>query len=191
MSPPELHRLLLGPIHRTGIDYMVTGGVAAIAYGEPRLTNDVDIVVRASAADAARFAAEFPSADYYVPPPEAMERELARPRHGHFNLIHNETGLRADVYVAGDDPLHAWALERRHAESMGGETVWFAPIEYVIVRKLEYFAQMGSPRHLRDIRAMIRVSGDMVDQNAVSQFVHARGLREAWKEAQQPDPERS
>jgi hypothetical protein len=39
--------------------------------------------------------------------------ELGRPRHGHFTIIHHDTGLGADVYVAGDDSLNAWAMERR------------------------------------------------------------------------------
>lgn len=189
MSPPDLYRLLLGPIQQAGIEYMVTGGVAAIAYGEPRLTNDVDIVVRGTARDADCLLAQFPSRDYYVPPEEAMKRELNRPRHGHFNIIHNETGLRADFYVAGDDPLHEWALERRHMETVAGDEIWFAPIEYVIVRKLEYYTQMGSPRHLRDIRAMIRVSGTLIDRDAVQRFVDAAGLQAAWEEAGRRDPD--
>jgi hypothetical protein len=183
MAPPDLHRLLLGPIHRTGIEYMVTGGVAAIAYGEPRLTNDVDIVIRGSPRDAEAVTAQFPQTDYYVPPLEVMEQELGRSRHGHFNLIHNESGLRADLYIAGDDPLHEWAFERRQAESIGSEQIWLAPIEYVIVRKLEYYSQMGSSRHLRDIRAMMRISGDLIDETAVRRFVEDRGLHAAWQEA--------
>jgi len=46
MHVPELHQRLIAPLAALGIPYMVTGGVAAIVYGEPRLTNDVDIVVR-------------------------------------------------------------------------------------------------------------------------------------------------
>ncbi|MEJ7809772.1 MAG: hypothetical protein WKG32_05070 [Gemmatimonadaceae bacterium] len=46
MTAPDLYRLILRPLHDTGIEYMVTGAVAAIAYGEPRMTNDVDVVVR-------------------------------------------------------------------------------------------------------------------------------------------------
>ena len=109
MAAPEIHRLLLRPLHSTGIAYMITGSVAAIAYGEPRMTNDVDLVLKFAPGDAAELAAAFPTADYYVPPPEVMEEERQRPRHGHFNIIHHETGLRADIYLAGDDPLHEWA----------------------------------------------------------------------------------
>ena len=36
----------LGLLHRGGVDFIVVGGVAGIAHGSPRLTNDLDIVYR-------------------------------------------------------------------------------------------------------------------------------------------------
>ena len=42
------------------VEWMVTGGVAAILYGEPRLTQDIDVVVVIGARDVARFADQFP-----------------------------------------------------------------------------------------------------------------------------------
>jgi hypothetical protein len=51
---------------------MVTGGLAAIIYGEPRLTNDVDIVLRLEPEDAERLLAGFPAPAYYAPPLETV-----------------------------------------------------------------------------------------------------------------------
>ena len=47
---------------------------------------------------------------------------------------------------------------------VGSEGEVLAPIEYVILRKLEYFRASGSDRHLRDVAMMLRISGDSVDQ---------------------------
>ena len=44
----EQHELLLfvvGCFEKLKIPYLVTGGIASIAYGEPRFTNDIDVVV--------------------------------------------------------------------------------------------------------------------------------------------------
>lgn len=41
--------LFVRRLNSLGIRYMVTGSVASIAYGEARLTHDVDIVVEISA----------------------------------------------------------------------------------------------------------------------------------------------
>ncbi len=180
MTTPDIYRLLLQPLHETGIEYMITGSVAAIAYGEPRMTNDVDVVVQLGDASPVRIHHAFPGDHYYVPPLDVLEQERRRPRFGHFNIIHNETALRADVYVAGDDPLHAWAFQRRSTESVAGGTVWFAPVEYVIIRKLEYYRQSGSDRHLRDIGGIVRISGDEIGMASLHELLTQRGLMELW-----------
>ncbi len=175
-----------GPLSRLGLPYMITGGAAAIVYGEPRLTNDLDIVLAMRSADAALVAAAFVADETYVPPVEVLEIEAARRTHGHFNVIHGPTSLRADVYIAGHDPLHAWGLARRRTLRIGELDVSIAPPEYVIVRKLEYAAQGGGDRHLRDIRRILDRRLAPIDDNAIDEFAAARGLRELWRSAHGP-----
>jgi hypothetical protein len=189
MATPEIHRLFLQPLHSSGIAYMITGSVAAIAYGEPRMTNDVDLILKFAPGSASELAAAFPTADYYVPPLEVMEEERQRPQHGHFNIIHHETGLRADIYLAGDDPLHEWAFARRETAPVGGEEIWFAPVEYVVIRKLEYFEQSGSDRHLRDIAGILRISGDRIDHESLARLIAERELKELWERASSMGPQ--
>ena len=45
MDPSELLRLVTGILEGLGLRYLVTGSTATIFYGEPRFTNDIDIVV--------------------------------------------------------------------------------------------------------------------------------------------------
>jgi hypothetical protein len=58
-----------------------------------------------------------------------------------------------------------------------------APPEYVIVRKLEYFREGGSEKHLRDIRGILAVSGELLDQAELLQWVARRGLMAEWEKA--------
>lgn len=167
---------------------MVTGAVAAIAYGEPRMTNDVDVVVRLEPDDPGTLILAFAAAEYYVPPLEVIEEERQRSRGGHFNIIHHESALRADIYLVGDDPLHEWAIARRRTALIGGEDIWFAPLEYVIVRKLEYFQQGGSDRHLRDIAGMLRVSGEQIDHRQLDRLIVERQLGAPWRRVSEPAP---
>lgn len=134
MQAPDLYTHFLRRLNATGIRYMITGGLAAIIYGEPRLTNDVDLVIALGPDEVDRLVSAFPAPAYYVPPAEVVRDEAARPRWGHFNLLHVDTALRADVYALGDDELGAWAMARRWAAPMAGETVAVAPIEYVILK---------------------------------------------------------
>lgn len=160
---------------------MITGSVATALYGEPRFTYDVDLVVIMERADIAKLVAAYPETEYYVPPVESLEEEVARPRQGQFNIIHHDSALKGDFYVVGDDPLHAWAMERRARQDLEGEVLWVAPIEYVILRKLEWYRDGSSSKHLDDIRAMLRVSGDRVDGAELQRWISRLGLDVEWR----------
>ena len=161
---------------------MATGAVAAILYGEPRLTNDIDLVVKLEPADIAKIHDAFSSPDFYVPPLEVMQAEADRPRDGHFNLIHIPSALKADVYPVGADPLHQWAMEERRSVEVSGRFIWVAPIEYVIVRKLEYLKAGGQDKHRADVAAMLRTSGDRIDREMLAQEVRRLRLEAEWAE---------
>ena len=183
-SAPSLVGLFVAPLNRGGIEYMVTGGLAAIMYGHPRLTLDVDLVIRLGAKSAGAFTALWSADEFYVPPVEVVAEESARVGAGHCNVIHSTTMLRADVYFAGNDELAAWALGRRVVRVVQGEAVQFAPIEYVILSKLRYFRDGGSDRHLRDIARMLEVSGSEVDRPTLDGWVGRLDLASEWEQAQ-------
>ena len=181
MHEPDLFLLFVRPLNRAGIRYVVTGSVAAIFYGEPRLTHDVDFVVFLSDADIDALAKLFPAADFYLPPLETISAETRREQRGHFNIIHFETGFKADLYLTGRDELNAWAFKSRRSVQLEGEPVVLAPAEYVIVRKLEYYREGGSEKHLRDIRSMLAVSGDQLDRPSLHDWIQRRGLETEWR----------
>ena len=82
MSAPDPFALLVAPLNASGVSYMVTGAHAAAMFGEPRFTNDLDVVMRIGRGEARRLHAVFPEPDYYIAPVETIEEEAARPRHG-------------------------------------------------------------------------------------------------------------
>ena len=53
-------RHLRDTCEQLGLTYLVVGSIAKIAYGEPRFTNDVDIVIDLPSYKIARFCAAFP-----------------------------------------------------------------------------------------------------------------------------------
>jgi hypothetical protein len=182
MPEPELFLLFVRPLNRAGIRYVVSGSVAAIFYGEPRLTHDVDFVVFLNATDVQRLIEVFPAKDFYLPPKEAMLAETAREQKGHFNLIHHDTGFKADLYPTGRDELNAWAFRGKRSIEFEGESVTLAPPEYVILRKLEYYREGHAEKHLRDIRAMLAVSGEQLDQSVLNEWIQRRGLETEWRQ---------
>jgi hypothetical protein len=95
-------------------------------------------------------------------------------------VIHSGSGFKADMYLAGRDELNAWGLRFKRAVQYEGETAILAPPEYVIVRKLEYYREGRSEKHLRDIRSMIAVSGDQLDKPALTDWIKRLGLEAEW-----------
>ncbi len=77
--------------------------------------------------------------------------------------------------------MEAWAFRFQRLVQFEGETVALAPPEYVIVRKLEYYREGGSEKHLRDLRSMLAVSGEQLDQLALQDWIQRRGLQAEWK----------
>lgn len=183
MPPPDLVATFLGPLNRTNVPYIVTGSVASTLYGEPRLTQDIDLVLRPTPEFAARLTAAFPATEYYVPPPEVLAEEAGRSTGGHFNLLHHETGLRADCYPAGAKPLNEWGLANRRRYLVADHEIWLAPIEYVILAKLEFFKTGGGDKHLADIAQMLRVSGESIDREQLGTWIERLGIGQEWTAA--------
>lgn len=189
MPPPDPDPLLVfvEPLERSGIPYMVTGSVAVLFYGEPRLTHDVDLVLHLKAAGIEAFLGLFPEERFYRPPAEVLRVELSRKNRAHFNLIEHRSGLKADCYPFVGDPLEAWGLQnRRRIELPGGPSLWLAPPEYVILRKLQFHAEGGSEKHLRDIEGML-ASGLALERKTIAREAAAFGLLKTWARLAGPE----
>lgn len=183
MEQAELFLVFTEPLDRSGFDYMATGSVASILYGVPRLTHDLDLVMVLPSQRVVELANCFPGERYYCPPLETLRVEAGRRQRGHFNLIHHETGYKADIYLFGQDPLHRWALgQRRRIPLPDDKALWVAPPEYVILRKLEYFREGGSEKHIEDIRGMLALSSDQIDLEVLSDWLKTRGTDSIWQE---------
>ena len=181
LQPTDVLSVFAPRLRAAGVEWMVAGGVAAIAYGEPRFTQDLDVVLALEAVDAARLANCFPHEQFYCPPVEALAEEAGRPAFGHFNLLHLATDARADVYLAGDDPLARWGLAHRRAVTVMGLEVPMAPPEHVILHKLAFRKAGASERHLRDVRSMLRALGDSVDVGALELEARSLGVHGEWQ----------
>jgi hypothetical protein len=160
------------------LPYMVVGSFASAAYGEPRLTHDIDIVVQLRAGDVDRLCGAFPSPEFYVSASAAREAVLQR---GQFNVIHPTSGNKIDFMIARDDPWGRSQLARRSPRPLlpDCETFTAAP-EDVILAKLLYYQEGGSEKHLRDIASMLRISGDEIDQTYIDHWAGQLGLVQEW-----------
>ena len=183
MLEAKLYQIFAGNFNRLGIRYMVTGAAASIVYGEPRLTNDIDVVMELTPTEVEPFAKLFPLEQFYCPPSEVILVEISRSQRGHFNLIHHETGFKADIYTVGRDKLNHWGLNNRKLINLEGDELWLAPVEYVILRKLEYYREGQSEKHLRDIAGILSISPDQINFDELNEKIKQQLLGKEWTAA--------
>lgn len=174
----ELLQEIVEVLEHLQIPYLVTGAVASIAYGEPRLTNDIDIVATIEEQHIKGLISAFPSDHFYIS--EDMIKDAIH-HHGQFNIIHPASGLKVDVIIKQNTPFDDSRFRRIKriypAESYQAN---FAAPEDVIIKKMEYYREGGSEKHLRDITGILKVSGEAVDRNYISEWSRRLGLTEIW-----------
>jgi len=178
VTQAELLRYLVESLEGLGLEYMIGGSHAAMYYGEPRLTRDVDVVVTLSQERLPALLERFPPGDFYVDADAARE---AVDSSGQFNIIHPGSGQKIDVYINPDTPYDQVRLARRHQLPLApGVAAYFARPEDVILFKLLY-ARAGGDLHLRDVLGIIRVSGADLDERYVIEWADRLGVKEAWE----------
>ena len=175
----ELLRYTTRALEDLGIPYFVTGSTATIFYGEPRFTNDIDIVADLSESLVSEFCRKFPIEDFYVS--ESAGLDAVR-RKGQFNIIHPASGLKVDVIVPAQSAFNRSRFARVNRVNAGEDySACFSSAEDAIIKKMDYFRQGGSEKHLRDITGVLKTSRDRIDSAYISAWADRLGLEEIWK----------
>jgi len=178
MGPYELLGNIVLILERLQIPYIVTGSIASMAYGEPRLTNDIDIVAAVEEKHISGLLEAFSPNEFYIS--EDMIREAIRCK-GQFNIIHPASGLKIDIIIKVDNPFNASRFTRsKQIYPSDTYKANFAAPEDVIIKKMEYYKEGGSEKHLRDITGILKISGDEVDYGYISEWAERLGLTEIW-----------
>jgi hypothetical protein len=180
MQEPDVYSYFTKTFNKLGVRYVVTGAVATIIYGVPRLTHDIDMVVELKKVDIDNIIKGFDESEFYCPPREIIGIEIGRTERGHFNIIHKTTAYKADIYLVGNDKLCMWALDNYVEHTYEGDFIRVAPPEYVIVRKLEYYREGGSQKHIIDIRSILEMSSELVDFKKLEELINELALQKEW-----------
>jgi hypothetical protein len=149
MDPSELLERLAQTLETLRIPYLITGSMATIAYGEPRFTNGVDVVVRLASHQIDEICGAFPAEEFYISRKAVADAVVHRAQ---FNILHPASGLKIDVMVADDSEFNQARFSRARSLRVAvGRDVTFASPEDVIIKKLVFYREGGSEKHLRDI----------------------------------------
>jgi hypothetical protein len=183
MEQLDLLRYVARITEDMGLRYFITGSTATIFYGEPRFTNDIDVVVELSEPQIVNFCRQFPQDEFYVSEVAAREAVLHRSQ---FNIIHPASGLKVDVIVPEPSAFNESRFVRlRRVHAADDLDVCFASPEDAIIKKMDYYRQGGSEKHLRDIAGVLKISQDQIDMGYIAHWVREMDLDDLWSAIQE------
>ena len=181
MFPIETFRTTLGKIikifHKYKIRFHLTGGITNIAYSEPRMTQDVDIVVdnKAIMTQLDSFLDSLRASDFIF---DAAAIRIAIDKRQMFQLLDSVEALKLDIYPR---ELIPGELERSNSlELFDGLTVPIASLPDAAISKLIWISK-GSHKNRRDLRHLLRISTPGQRQ-AIEKLAIALGLGDLLSE---------
>ena len=160
-----------------GATYAIWGGMAVVAYGEPRFTQDMDILLAPEGFFAAMFVRRLRETHYHVDE-IAVNRALSG---GFFNVIHLGYHIKTDFFVAVEPDLKDMISGRVYLpfDEMR-RAAYIAPAS-IIIAKLKAYADSQSTRHLDDIASIIRLQGQKLDGAQLDIAAARLGLLGVWR----------
>lgn len=181
----EFVGLVIESLEAAGVQYLIGGAIAAWAWGEPRATQDVDVVVDIPIEAIGRLSKELETRGMLVPPQIILDAILEERADIPISPIHMYTGFKADLYpLRAGDELRQSAFKRRQLVDFGppfGEVFIHSP-EDLIIYKLLYFSISHQTKHTRDIAAILRAKKDQLDETYIETWIDRLGLKAIWEE---------
>ncbi len=153
-----------------GIPYHIGGSVASSLYGLPRLTIDADLVADIRMEHVRPLVRQLET-DYYID--EDMIRDALR-RQSSFNVIHQDTILKVDIFIPKSRLFDQEELYRVQSKVLEGSDRPFfvASPEGTILNKLEWYRMGGevSDRQWNDILGVLKVQGTNLDMDYLQKW---------------------
>ena len=170
------------------VPYLVGGSLASSLHGQPRATQDVDIVADLQLEHVEPFVVALRD-HFYVDEPAVRD---AVKRRSTFNVIHLETMFKVDVFVAGHQHSTRREFERKQLyllDFQPAREINVASPEDIIVQKLHWY-RLGdhvSDRQWSDAMSVLKIRNKKLDLDYMRDLATEMGVADllgrALKEA--------
>jgi hypothetical protein len=178
-------KLVIEALNAAGVEYLIGGAIAEWAWGEPRATQDLDLVVNIPIKSVNKLSKELEKRDMLIPAEIILDNILEDRADIPINAIHMSSGLKADLYpVREGDELRQSAFQRRQQVDYGppiGKVFIHSP-EDLILYKLMYFGLSQQSKHARDIAAILKSKKNELDLDYIDGWAARLGLNSLWTE---------
>ena len=160
------------------------GSLALSAWGEPRSTLDVDLVVNLPVEQMPRLSEELARRGILVPADLMLDLWLERRGDVALVAYHTDAGFKAELFMLRPgDALRESALARRRRVDLEpplGVLHLHAP-EDLILYKLKYYDIGEQTKHVRDILGILLARGPELDWDYLLQWVGQLQLAKVWQ----------
>ncbi|MGA2442624.1 MAG: hypothetical protein ABSH08_16845 [Tepidisphaeraceae bacterium] len=175
MSDQEpFFRQLATLLERAGIPFMVSGSLASSFHGDPRATNDFDLVIDPDFDSLNRFVTSLP-ADWYASKDAA---QAALKQRSMFNVVDAGAGWKADLIVRKDRPFSLREFSRKVPATIFGIEVAVVSPEDSILSKLEWSRESGSERQYLDALGVALLNSKSLDRAYLQQWAKELNIEE-------------
>lgn len=171
---------VIGILESAGLPHMLTGSFASSYHGQPRATQDIDLVIDADEARLRALIRGLPAGEYYADEDAALEALRSETQ---FNLIELATGWKIDLLIRKSRPFSREEFARRTLIQFEGTFLSIVTAEDLIVAKLEWAKIGGSRRQIDDVAAILKIRADDLDTAYIQRWVHAFHLQSEWADA--------
>jgi hypothetical protein len=177
MSVSEVFHRITSALGEAGIAYMLAGSFASAYYGAPRTTQDIDLVIAATADQLRKFIQLLSKDQYYVDLDAALKHQSL------FNVVDMATGWKIDLIIRKSRPFSEEEFRRRKLVNLQGRSLFVASAEDVVVSKLEWAKLAQSQRHIEDVASILRMRWDSLDRAYLEKWILELRIDAEWNEA--------
>lgn len=165
---------LIHALNDANIPYMISGSIGSSFHGQPRATNDADIVIDPTKKQLLDFI-ESLGPDIYVSKEAALQ---AIENISMFNVIDIRSGCKADFVIRKKRPFSQQEFARRMSASFFGMNTYFVTPEDSILSKLEWSQGRQSDTQFKDALGVLNAQKDKLDFDYLKHWAKELGVGE-------------
>lgn len=169
---------VLGRLNLASVDYMLTGSMASNYWGIPRTTHDLDFVL-VMKPDQVNVLVSVFEAGFFIQAESV--RSAFRPPF-QFNVLDEQSALKADFWLLRNDSFEQSAFGRRLQVVLFGVSAWIATAEDIILHKLYWNLLTPSERQLGDAAGVYAVQSDSLNVSYLQQWAAQLGVHREFED---------
>jgi len=185
MSQFELLIKTISFLNDEKIPYMLVGSFVSSIYGEPRSTQDIDLVVQLHKSKIPNLIANFPPPRYYI------EEELilfALQNKRMFNLLDTNEGDKINFYIQKDESYENEKFSRKVEKNIFGHPLVILSPEDTILSKLDWCIKSGmSEKQFKDALRVYQYQKENLDMYYIEEKAKLLNIFELFNKIKEVD----